>query len=56
MKVFVEHQTPDVISMFRDEGYEPVSLLYDADLVCRTGGHDVSLGLYLEPNTAYNNS
>ena len=57
-KVFVEQGSSgdgvQVVSMFKEEGWEIVSEPYEADLVCFVGGADVSPILSNEPNTNSN--
>lgn len=50
-KVYVERNCLLTSQMFKDEGWEVVSCVEDADLVCFKGGPDVSPELYGEQNT-----
>lgn len=45
-KVYVEDNDHQVISMFKDNGYSVVGDVNDAELICFTGGADVSPMLY----------
>lgn len=49
-KVFVVGFENEVLRMFAEAGYESVDKVQDADLVCFTGGADVSPSLYGEAN------
>lgn len=49
--VYVVGGDPAVIEMFRGMGWGPSPLVWDADLVCFTGGEDVSPELYGQQNT-----
>lgn len=51
-KVYVELNDARISSMFVEEGWETTHFLEDANLVCFSGGADVSPELYGERNTA----
>lgn len=56
-KVFIEQASGEYKEMFRQNGFEPISDWKKADLVCFTGGADVSPALYGHPKhmTTYSN-
>lgn len=51
MKVFIEEADDFTTQMFVERGWEITDEPTDADLICFTGGSDVSPILYLEENT-----
>lgn len=57
-KVYIEYRSIDYITMFLGAGFEVVTDVDEADLVCFTGGSDVSPHLYghQRHNTTFNDT
>lgn len=49
--VWVENNDADTVKMFQEEGWGIVENFQEADLLCFTGGSDVSPALYGQENT-----
>lgn len=52
-KVFIEHTSPEYAAMFLSLGFTIVKAIEEADLICFTGGSDVSPGLYGDAKHVY---
>lgn len=51
LKVLVEDKDPAISKMFRERGFDTTDQVNQADLICFSGGADVSPFLYNEENT-----